>query len=371
MNVLLVRSSEYAITPALPRFAEVLSRILPASSVHALCWRTDPRVVTPVPSTGVSVVHYERRASSRSISGIFAMPLWWLRIWQELFRLRPALVQTSDVFSLLPVMLLRPFLRYKVIADVRDHVGSIASEWGWKAVVLGKLESALLKLADKVVLVEETRRELIPAEVSRNGKVVIVRNVPSADFRSGDVVPDGDFLTINYSGYLSAVRGADMLMDAVARVERCRLEVIGDIPDPELRKRVEASPTVDRRARMSHRDAMARMEASDAIALLYDPAMIANRYAAPNKFYEAMMIGRPVITADGIPVADWVREHDCGYVVKYGDTDELARVLRSMRERRDRWQAKAANARKLYESRFTWLAESASLEQAYRAILGR
>ena len=45
---------------------------------------------------------------------------------------------------------------------------------------------------------------------------------------------------------------------------------------------------------MSHSDAMARMEASDAVALLYDPSVVANRYAAPNKFYEAMMIGRPV-----------------------------------------------------------------------------
>src|SRR5438067_6574010 len=96
-RALLIRSNEFAITPALPRFAEVLTRILPAGSVHALCWRTDPRVVTPVPAMGVSVVHYERRASSRSFSGILAMPLWWLRIWQELFRLRPVLVQTSDV----------------------------------------------------------------------------------------------------------------------------------------------------------------------------------------------------------------------------------------------------------------------------------
>jgi len=120
---------------------------------------------------------------------------------------------------------------------------------------------------------------------------------------------------------------------------------------------------------MSHPDALRKMEEADVVALLYDPEVLANRYAAPNKFYEAMMLGRPVVTSDGIPVAEWVRKHDCGYVVRYGDVEGLARILRRIREKRDEWQQKATNARNLYETQFTWAVQSASLESAYRELL--
>jgi len=371
MNVLLVRSAEFAVTPALPRFAAVLGDILPLGSVHALCWRTDPRVVTPFACPQASVVHFEQPVSSRSILSVLSVPLWWLRIWRELASRRHAIVQTSDVFSLFPVLIARRFFRYRVVADVRDHVGSIAgTHWGWKSALLGKVERFLLTLSDKVVVVDDTRKELVPPGIVRSGRVVVVRNVPLEDVNEDDEAVRAGLVRVNYSGHLSAIRGADMLLAAVVRAE-ARLDVIGHIPDPDLRKRVEVNAAVDRYARMSHRDAMRRMKAADLVALLYDPAVIANRYAAPNKFYEAMMLGRPVIVCDGTPVADWAREHDCGWVVKYGDIAELTRVIRHVAENREEWRAKCANARRLYEARFTWARESAALAAVYRELLGQ
>jgi len=370
MNVLLVRSAEFAVTPALPRFAAVLASILPPGSVHALCWRTDPSVVTPFLCPQASVVHFERRINSRSILGALSLPLWWVRIWRELAARRHSIVQASDVFSLFPVLIARPFFRYSVVADVRDHLGSIAgTHWGWKAALLGKLERFLLTLSDKVVLVDDTRKELVPRRIVRTGKVVVVRNVPLEDVNGYEEPVRAGPVRLNYSGHLSPIRGAEMLLAAVVRAD-ARLDVIGDIPDPDLRKRVERNPAVDRYARMSHADAMRRMKAADLVALLYDPRVIANRYAAPNKFYEAMMLARPVITCDGTPVADWAREHDCGWVVRYDDVDELIRIIRHVAESREEWRAKCVNARRLYEARFTWERESAALAAAYRELLG-
>ena len=50
---------------------------------------------------------------------------------------------------------------------------------------------------------------------------------------------------------------------------------------------------------------------------------------------------------------------------------ELTRIIRHVAENREEWRAKWANARRLYEARFTWARESAALAAVYRQLLGQ
>jgi glycosyltransferase involved in cell wall biosynthesis len=159
-----------------------------------------------------------------------------------------------------------------------------------------------------------------------------------------------------------------MLLGAVEAARDAGVDVIGDTSDPELRRRLEAAGRATLSGRVSHAEAMRRMSEADVVALLYDPSIQANRYAAPNKFYEAMMLGRPVVVSEGTPMAEWVAADDCGWVVPYGNVDALARVLDGILDDRDAWRRKCENARRLFERDLRWPQEAERLEVAYRRL---
>lgn len=369
MKALLLRSAEFAATPALPRFAEVLAELLGAEGVEALCWRTDPRFATPLAgSPFAKVTHYVRAASSRSMTGWIGLPLWLLRITRQLVAGRYEVVQASDVFSLLPCVVLRPLLHFVVIGDVRDHMASIAgTHWGARAKVLGLLENALLRRCDAVIVVDETRKELLTEDVRRHAKIIVVRNLPQRDAGRAQETERNEVL-VNFSGYISRMRGGEMLGDAVASAPFAALDVVGETNDVELAAFLARTPRVTLHGRVSHAEAMDRMKGSDLVSLLYDPAIAANRYAAPNKFYEAMMVGRPVLVSEGTPMADWVRQHDCGYVVAYGDKQGVAEVLARISGNRADWALRCRNARAYFEREMRWADEADVLKTAYRGL---
>lgn len=367
-RVLLLRSSEFASTPALPRFAAVLAGLVGPGQVEALCWRTNTRFASPVQvPDGLVVRHFERPASSRSISGWLGMPRWWLEIWRALEGGDFAVVQASDVFSLLPCILARPFLGCRVVADVRDHMASISgSDWGLKAKILGAVETFLLRRADRIIVVDETRKELLPHAVLEGDRVVVVKNLPLAD--AGWLEPRGvDSVRINFSGFLSAIRGATHLV-AGAEHAGATLDVVGETNEVPLDECFGRSASVVRHGRVGHSRAIELMRDAHLVALLYDPAIKANRYAAPNKFYEAMMVGRPVLVSRGTPMEEWVLQHGCGYVVPYGSISAIGEVVKSIRADCAGWLLKCRNARDLYEREFRWAPEARKLEEAYRTL---
>jgi glycosyltransferase involved in cell wall biosynthesis len=63
------------------------------------------------------------------------------------------------------------------------------------------------------------------------------------------------------------------------------------------------------------------------VSIVYDPSVEIFRYSAPNKFFDAIMLGKPVVCAEGMHLADEVEDAGCGLSVRYGDPSDLARAM--------------------------------------------
>ena len=61
-------------------------------------------------------------------------------------------------------------------------------------------------------------------------------------------------------------------------------------------------------------DALGLEARSDAIVALYDPLVLWNNITLPNKLFEAMMCGVPIITNIATEI---VNETQCGIIVDY------------------------------------------------------
>ncbi len=99
----------------------------------------------------------------------------------------------------------------------------------------------------------------------------------------------------------------------------------------------------------------------------YDPAEENNRMAAPNKFYESLMLGKPMIMAENTGMSDVLVKHDIGVLIEYSEKG-FARGLDKIMQRRAEWPQMAERMHALYEKEYSWQIMKERLLGLYEAL---
>src|SRR5947208_3576418 len=156
---------------------------------------------------------------------------------------------------------------------------------------------------------------------------------------------------------------------AAARIAGARL--VYDILDfeAELANAIESSHAAIFLGTISYDEVLDQTAGCQVVAALYDPAVPNNRFAAPNKLFEAMMFEKPVLVSEGTLAADIVREVGCGIVVPYGDREALKRALEKLMLSSEEASAMGARGRAAFEQRYNWKAMEPILLRLYRELL--
>jgi glycosyltransferase involved in cell wall biosynthesis len=108
--------------------------------------------------------------------------------------------------------------------------------------------------------------------------------------------------------------------------------------------------------------------AADVIYYGFDPQNPNARFSAPNKLYEALAAGRPLITGDFGEIADVVREAGCGIVLSKYAVAEVRDALAAMQKPEVR-QPFADNAQRFGASSMNWTKGEEALFREYSALL--
>jgi glycosyltransferase involved in cell wall biosynthesis len=149
----------------------------------------------------------------------------------------------------------------------------------------------------------------------------IPENIENIDTNNGS-------MKIAYIGYLDRSRGAMQWAD-ICRQKQGEVELLvaGECRDSDLASLLESTPEIKFLGMRPYLESLAVMRSSDAVALLYDPSAPVNRIAAPNKFYEALMVGTPVIVSKGMNLEKIVEEQNLGCVVDYHNAESLSEAV--------------------------------------------
>lgn len=107
---------------------------------------------------------------------------------------------------------------------------------------------------------------------------------------------------------------------------------------------------------------------ADAAVVIIELRAPSFRYALPNKFFEAVAAGLPLVVSPAPAVAELVKQYDLGVTCDPSDPASIAAAIRTVLQpgSRDRYRA---NARKAREA-LNWAAEEQKLVALYERILG-
>ena len=131
------------------------------------------------------------------------------------------------------------------------------------------------------------------------------------------------------------LKGVDVLLEAVARLPFLRLILLWrGLLFEELMERIERHGVVDRVEIVNR-----RVEVSDYLQRAHAAVLLAKRSdivkAYPHSLIESLVAHKPVIVSSAIPMADYVRQRQCGIVLNDVHIDSIIASVEILRSQYD------------------------------------
>ncbi len=89
----------------------------------------------------------------------------------------------------------------------------------------------------------------------------------------------------------------------------------------------------------------------------------------PNKLFESMAIGLPVIACNFGEIAKVVSEADCGLLADPDDVESVAEAIRTLAEHPEMKAKFSQNGRRSIEGRYRWEGLKTSLASSIRSLV--
>lgn len=250
----------------------------------------------------------------------------WLILNSELYDV----VHVFDLDSGLPTLqacrkLSKPYVYHIADFYVDSHVGIPKLVKNF----IKKLEFSVINNAEATIICTEQRKEQI--EGSNPKELVVIHNTPGIKSVAKIDNNEENLLKIAYVGILSDYRFIKEIINIVKDDKNMDLTIAGT---GQLKDYVEKSDekysNINYLGQILYEDAIEVYKKCDVIVAIYNPEIKNHKYSAPNKFYEAIMLGKAIIVAEGTGVDELVKYNSNGLVVKY-DINSVRDSLTSLK----------------------------------------
>lgn len=263
-----------------------------------------------------------------------------LRGMRAVRRVDADIIVAHDMPAVLPLiarLLVRPsrviFHAHELWTEMAEDNAPLRALWR-------RLERWTVRRAACVMVPEPNRARIVHEEYGAPELPAVVRNIPSdpPPFERGRALRDrlalsDDAVIVLYQGLLAESRCVRELLLAVASLpERFHLALIGIGEEQYMRILRDDAGRVHERVHFlpwMHADELRAMTASaDVGVLLYRNRGRNNFYAAPNKIYEYLFAGLPVVASDFPGLRALVEEGGSGACADPESSDDIARALK-------------------------------------------
>ena len=244
-----------------------------------------------------------------------------------------------------------------------------------------RMESRLIHRASAVILTEESRAEKIREWYPGVDPIVVMncqdgKSIPRTRALRDRLGIGDDRRILLYQGLLHADRGIFVTLDALTELPESFVFVaIGQGQDAPLLSRRIASRGLSGRAyhvpAVHHEELTALTASADYGLSLVQNTSLSYYLSAPNKIFEFMQAGLPMVASDVPEVRRIWEEADLGERVDPSDPSAVARAVLTLEGDPTRRAAIEANARRLVRERYNWQGQMRNLLAVYERLGAR
>jgi glycosyltransferase involved in cell wall biosynthesis len=243
-----------------------------------------------------------------------------------------------------------------------------------------RLEQRWARAADLVVTVNDAYADIL-APLLGIPRPIVVRNCPDP-YDPPDARPDlirellgldPSTAVVLYQGGLMTERGVEQGMDAILGVPDAHYVIMGyGSQRAAFAARAAAPPYRDRVSiidPVSPEELLAWTASADVMLMAIQPTTLNHRHTTPQKLWEAIATGVPVVASDLPGMAEVVREVGCGVLCDPTDPVAIAAAIRTLLalpvEERAEMRARTLAAA---HDRYNWASQAEVLLAAYERL---
>lgn len=230
-------------------------------------------------------------------------------------------------------------------------------------------EFDIINNANATIICTEKRREQIRG--SNPKRLEIIHNTPKSVSQINDYfnhLNDSSRCKIVYVGILAGSRFLKEIVRFVEQDNRFEFHV-GGFGNME-NEIIEASKKCERilyYGKLPYEKTLALEQACDIMTAIYDPAVPNHRYAAPNKFYESLMLGKPIIMARDTGFDEIILNNNIGCVIEFNE-EGLSYGLNKLVSQQQEWKEMSERMKKLYLEQYSWAEMELRLIKLYNDL---
>ena len=279
---------------------------------------------------------------------------WWFYVIIYLAANNADGYHPLNLYNLLPVIPIRFLKKVKIIYDMTDFTADSFNTRGWIRDIFGKLENYCLKTTDGLIIVDDHR--LLQVNTNNVKQMEIVMNSPDDMAEKFKSIDKYSVFTVYYGGWISETRGIMEICEAVSQINDIELVVAGfGNAESRYKKLYKGYKNINFIGLLSKEESLVQTYKADLVFAFYDPKIPINRLASPNKLFDAMMCGTPIISnSEALPVAEIINMEQCGFLVPYSDIKEIKKTILKLKSNNGLGLEMGNNGRRAFESKYNW-----------------
>lgn len=236
----------------------------------------------------------------------------------------------------------------KIVYDIYDYYIDSHSIPGIVEKMIERLEIKIINSSETTIICTEERKEQIAKANPK--KIIVIHNSPNVE-KINNVEKKYDYA---YCGALFGKRLIKEIFDCYPKNENLSFAIAGYGDYSELAKELNGSfEKFNYFGSISYEQVLSIENEARVISAIYEPTIRNHRLCAPNKFYEALALAKPVIVCRGTGIDKIIDDNKAGIVIDY-DAEQFYEAVNYLINNPTKCEEMGTNARRLYENEYKW-----------------
>ncbi len=263
-------------------------------------------------------------------------------------------IHACDFDTAYTALIISKLYRKPLIYDIFDYYVDSFQIPNIIKPLLKNIDKRIMNAADAVIITNESRIEQISK--SNPKKLVVIHNSPKFNqtLVNQPETSQREKYRFVYVGILSKSRLIEEVLKLFINTPDWELHIAGfGILENEVKSVATQNNNIHYYGRIPYKQTLELESTSDILFAVYHPTkMKNNKYASPNKLYEAMMLGKPIIVAKGTGIDEMVKKYGLGKVIDYSGTAFKRAAEELISE--NTFSAIRGYSQALYHQQFSW-----------------
>lgn len=238
----------------------------------------------------------------------------------------------------------------KFVYDIYDYYADTHSIPAFLKRHIENLENSIINSADITIICNEERKKQISGTSPH--KLLIIHNSP--DLRGITLPTNESLYDFVYCGGLSNDRLLKEIFQQYSEHSELKVVVAGKGINSFLAQSLSTCfSNFIFKGPVTYNEVLDLESKGKVLFAVYNPDVPNNRLSAPNKFYESLALGKPIIVCRGTGIDKLVEKYNLGLSIPY-NANEFYKALNTLLKNPDLCREMGRNGRKLFKEKYNW-----------------